>query len=430
MNACNASKLRRGKQLTRLRLVSPLCVLAWLAIALAGQNSGGSALDRSQILADVPRVPADGFTTVEVFIQTQGPFLFEIDTASANSVIDPELAAKLRLKRIGTVKVDDSSGKNKTKSDKYLIPSLTLGGLELNNITATTANLQGFSKRVYGILGFSAFREYQLVLDFPAGRIQLLRPGTLALDDKEAGSEVFHYETRYGLAAIPITLGDTKMLALIDTGNTGEFIVPDKVMKRLHFMYEPLAIGTFQTLTNSREVKYVHTRDTLTIGGYTCRNAGVVVGTGLKDANLGWFVLRQFRITFDQQRQLVEFARAASEFTLGNQVLADAPGDLSAYVGTYGPRVITLQEGQLLSKNADDPVIRLLPLGNDAFDPRSNPRGIFQFVRDAQGRVISLRMSHEEDDNGGRSDWESFDRAEVPTGASGSISPPRKNPRY
>lgn len=64
--------------------------------------------------------------------------------------------------------------------------------------------------------------------------------------------------------------------------------------------------------------------------------------------------------------------------------------ELQAYVGTYGPRRIWLEEGVLKYQRGTNPVYRLQPMGQDKFLLPDLARFRTQFVRDDAGNVVKL----------------------------------------
>jgi retinol-binding protein 3 len=64
--------------------------------------------------------------------------------------------------------------------------------------------------------------------------------------------------------------------------------------------------------------------------------------------------------------------------------------ELAAFVGTYGPRRVTLEDGVLQYQRDDWPKLRLLPIGQDMFLAGDFNHYLLRFERDASGRVVRL----------------------------------------
>ena len=65
-------------------------------------------------------------------------------------------------------------------------------------------------------------------------------------------------------------------------------------------------------------------------------------------------------------------------------------GELAAYVGNYGPRHVTVEDGNLYYQRGEAPKRRLLPIGNDRFLIGDLDDRLMRFDRDASGKVVRL----------------------------------------
>lgn len=70
--------------------------------------------------------------------------------------------------------------------------------------------------------------------------------------------------------------------------------------------------------------------------------------------------------------------------------LRTTPEELQSLVGTYGPRAITLENGELYYQRQDRPKYRLIPMGNDTFMLDGLDYFRVQFGRDETGAVAEL----------------------------------------
>jgi len=64
--------------------------------------------------------------------------------------------------------------------------------------------------------------------------------------------------------------------------------------------------------------------------------------------------------------------------------------NLAAFVGTYGPGHVTLEDGVLLCRRGDGPKNRLLPIGNDQFLVGDFDDRLMRFERDPSSKVVRL----------------------------------------
>jgi hypothetical protein len=69
---------------------------------------------------------------------------------------------------------------------------------------------------------------------------------------------------------------------------------------------------------------------------------------------------------------------------------------LNAYVGSFGPRNISVEGGVLYYQRQDRPKFRLLALGDDEFDLDGLPGFRVHFVRDASGAVAELQGQYDD----------------------------------
>jgi len=87
----------------------------------------------------------------------------------------------------------------------------------------------------------------------------------------------------------------------------------------------------------------------------------------------------RFRLTWAQRELQVRL----NPVTLGLE-------DLKPYLGVFGPRLITLENGALFYQRQDRPKYRLIPMGDDLFALDGLEYFRAQFVRDSSGAVTEL----------------------------------------
>jgi len=66
------------------------------------------------------------------------------------------------------------------------------------------------------------------------------------------------------------------------------------------------------------------------------------------------------------------------------------PGMLKQYVGSFGPRKITLENDQLFYQREDRPKMALVPLAEDLFKLKDVPYFRLRFDRDPSGSIIAV----------------------------------------
>jgi hypothetical protein len=251
---------------------------------------------------------------IEVKINGQGPFFFAIDTGGGMQAdIDPSVATQLNLQPTGKVLIGDPSRQNDREMELTTIASLTFGGAEFRNVTALI-RAQRITKdypEVDGFLGFALFTEYLLTLDYPAMQVRLAR-GALP---KANGADILPFEIENRIPVIELAVGRLRMKAHVDSGNfVAGFILPEEVVEQLTLLSEPVTVGHARSVTNKIEIKQAQLKDTIRIGSFQYPEATIAFPAP-SDTNVGFKILREFAITFDQKNKRMKFERPAANAT-------------------------------------------------------------------------------------------------------------------
>lgn len=251
---------------------------------------------------------------IEVRLNGQGPFFFAIDTGGGMQAdIDPSVATQLNLQPTGKVLIGDPSRQNDREMELTSIASLTFGGAEFRNVTALI-RAQRITKdypEVDGFLGFALFTEYLLTLDYPAMQVRLAR-GALP---KTNGADILPFEIENRIPVIEVAVGKLRMRAHVDSGNfVAGFILPEEVVEQLTLLSEPVTVGHARSVTNKIEIKQAQLKDTIRIGSFQYPEATIAFPAP-SDTNVGFKILREFAITFDQKNKRIRFERAPANAT-------------------------------------------------------------------------------------------------------------------
>lgn len=251
---------------------------------------------------------------IEVKLNGQGPFAFAIDTGGGMQAdIDPSVATQLNLEPIGKVRIGDPSRQNDTEIDATRISSLAFGGAEYRNVTALI-RAQRITKdypEVDGILGFALFTEYLLTLDYPNMQVRLARGALPAAN----GADILDFEIENRVPVIELAVGKLRMKAHVDSGNfVAGFLLPEEIVEQLTLLTQPVVVGHARSVTNQIEIKQAQLRDTIHIGSFDYPQATIAF-PALSDTNVGFKILREFAITFDQKNKRMKFERAATNAT-------------------------------------------------------------------------------------------------------------------
>jgi hypothetical protein len=261
---------------------------------------------------------------VEVKLNGQGPFAFMIDTgAGMQADIDTAVAERLNLRPSGRAINGDPSGENDREVATVAIESIMIGGVakgtrarrtgegvvEFRNVTAIVRphKITKDYPEVDGILGFALFSDYLLTLDYPAMQVKLSR-GALPPAN---GADILNLQIENRVPMVELAIGKIKMPAHIDSGNfVAGFILPEEIVEQLQMLSQPVPVGSARSVNNRIELKQVQLRSSIRIGGFEYSQPTITF-PALSDTNVGYKVLREFALTFDQKNGRLKLERPA-----------------------------------------------------------------------------------------------------------------------
>ena len=348
------------------------------------------AAAQSAPLANVPMTFPGPLPIVEVTINGKGPFHFTIDTgAQMQASVESSVINQLNLKPNGQVRGGDPSGRNPIVFDTVLLNSLSLGGVEFRDVTAISRQprIGPVLPGVDGILGFGLFTEYLLTLDYPGKQLRLAR-GELPATN---GADILPFENPHVIPVVEISIGDLKVKAHIDSGNMiGKFILPAALLDKLKLASEPITVGRARTVSNEIEIKEVRLSDTIKLGSFEFNQPTVTFPAIADVVNIGFKILHEFSLTFDQKNKRVELERPVVK--AADATAATPSIDVRDYVGAYGKRTISAEGNDLYLQRQGGPKIKLVPAGKDEFTVEPIPSARIKFVRDEKGKVLEVRI--------------------------------------
>ena len=284
-----------------LKLITAAIALCLTCVASAAAQNRTVAVAPMQFRGLMP--------VIEVMLNGQGPFVFAIDTGGGMQAdIDPSVATQLNLEPIGKFRIGDPSRENDREIEATRITSLTFGGAEFRNVTALirTQRITKDYPEVDGILGFALFTDYLLTLDYPAMQVRLAR-GSLPAANR---ADILDFEVENRVPVIELAVGKLRMRAHIDSGNfVAGFILPEEIVEQLTLLSAPVTVGHARSVTNQIEIKQAQLRDTIHIGSFDYPQPTIAFPAP-SDTNVGFKILREFAITFDQANKRIKFERA------------------------------------------------------------------------------------------------------------------------
>jgi hypothetical protein len=274
-----------------LKLITPVFVLLLLAGPLMAQNSA---------VGTAPMTFRGLMPVVEARLNGQGPFFFMIDTgAGMQADIDPSVLDRLKLQANGRVLNGDPSRENDRQVETARIDSVTLGGAEFRNVIAVVRpqKITSDYPDVDGILGFALFTDYLLTLDYPAMQVRLAR-GALP---NANGDDILGFELEDRIPVIEVAIGKIRVRAHVDSGNfVAGFILPEEIVEQLQLVSQPVNFGGARSISNRIELRQAQLKDTIHLGRFDFPQATITF-PALSDTNVGFKVLREFALTFDQK---------------------------------------------------------------------------------------------------------------------------------
>jgi hypothetical protein len=165
------------------------------------------------------------------------------------------------------------------------------------------------------------FTEYLLTLDYPAMQVRLSRGNLPAAN----GADILSFEIENRIPVIEVVVGKLRMKAHIDSGNfVAGFLLPEEIVEQLPLLSPPVIVGGARSVSNRIEIKQAQLRDTIHIGSFAYPQATIAF-PALSDTNIGFKILREFALTFDQKNKRMKLERAPNNTVTGSLVLQVKP---------------------------------------------------------------------------------------------------------
>jgi hypothetical protein len=269
-----------------------LFVLVAISVFLATPADPG-ATSTAEVL---PSQTCRGLFFVPVTFGEGGGTTLELllDTGASRTYLDSGALSRVLGRGVGVGKVS--------------LENARIGPFDIGTLRARILPLDRVSlalgRRVDGIIGFPAFRDVLLTLDYPAEEIRISRGGLPRPD----GREIFPYRgsRRPHLEA---EVGGRRMKVLLDSGATGRFaLLPTK---RLAWSVEPRTMKTSVGVGHVTVGEGGRLADSIQFGPLSFETPIVTL---VGDESLaGWHVLRHFVLTFDQKKKRVRMQAYATE---------------------------------------------------------------------------------------------------------------------
>lgn len=257
----------------------------------------------------VPMQPYGPYPAVPVMVNGTGPYLFLIDTgANGRARIDSSVVQRLRLPDVGTTTAGTVVS-DKTIQLRLTRAELQIGTRRYREVEAISNNYNTveYLPDIGGILAFDLFKDQLLTLDFCGRRVKI-DEGALPPAD---GRTILDYEDRDGIPYLPITIGDQRVMALLDTGDVRALDLPTAVVRQLYLASFPRPLGrpTVSVVGQTDGVNVATLEDPVVIGAQRFERTEVAFSTKWTVPILGSSLFRDTVLTFDQKNRRIRIER-------------------------------------------------------------------------------------------------------------------------
>ncbi len=292
-------------------LSSVLCLLTAGCFSFLHEAPRPGRTTLGSPLIVLPAQNLGDYLVIEVKWDRYGPYRFLVDTGSSVTLVSPDLAKRYGVKDAPAPLNARLMHVESAEGGTVLLPATTLRRLELgdarfDDVPALVYDCAPLSAhlgvKIDGLLGFPLFRETLLTLDYPRSRV-LLNPADSA---PLLPGVTIPFNNGSKTPLIPIRLHDTTFIALIDSGSDAPLSLNPVGLQPVYAV-GPRPGPTVGTLSGDHAALVGRLADTLTIGSYALPRPLVQVTDEL--SSIGGEVLRNFTVTFDQERNQVTFYR-------------------------------------------------------------------------------------------------------------------------
>lgn len=357
-------------------------------------------------VVEVPFEVENGWMVIPISVNGSRPLRYVFDTGASGTVgSNPAIVDSLNLKIVGKVQGRGAGGGGAV-SEMQLADNVnfSLGGIDLSN--GSLALGPAMAPGIDGVIGRAIFANLVVEIDWEKRIISFYEPSKY----KYSGSGKILPLT-FDDGGRPYTMGsvsltDEKMIPVklvvdtgaghtlsLDVGSSPGIKLPEGATKTV------LGRGASGEVTG-----YTGRIRAFEFGDHTFKDVPTTfpdsssgtAGLNGRQGNLGSGILRRFKIVYDYSRKqmIVEpnkFANDAFGTPMKNIAASSAPvapGNLSDYVGTYGNKEISVQDGGLYYQRIGGRGAPLRPIGKDKFALNTDAQ--ITFTRDAKNVVTEM----------------------------------------
>jgi predicted aspartyl protease len=373
-----------------------VCLLILLALAVAGCQSPfvPRQVELGQERVVVPMRLENGVPLVDVFINSQGPYTFVLDTGAHTVNISQQLSSKLDLPQSGFV-FASRPHKLPGLERAVRINTLRIGSAVFGEFDAVSCDFSEFhklSQKFDGILIFSLFTDHLLTMDFLRSEV-ILENGQLPKPD---GENLLPMDVRSGVPLIPVLVCDQLLRVLVDTGYNGNLILSDRLVDEKLPIKKRLE-GTSESITLAGIERHWSAQldGNVRLGGYLISNPVVDVSSRKPDGILGTAALSCFSLTFDQRSRVLRIGLDPRLSGLGGmRIRTKRDGWLVIEVKTDSrAERLGLKSGDLILQINDQTVANLEP---EVLRKLGEQKEIRKLILTRDGQRIEIEVPEKE----------------------------------
>ncbi len=259
----------------------------------------------------VPMDHSSGHVVVDVYLGDKGPYLFQVDTyASIDACLDDDLAEELGFPVVGTTL--NSDGRNTSTRNLVSIPELRLGDAVFKNARTLVDDYDWIGTRngrkVDGLLGFTLFRELVLGFDYPESRL-VLSKGSVT----EKSSYSLPFKAPSGSPDIVVEVEGLSLEVGIDTGFGGTLALHTSDAEDLPLDAKLKVVGQSRSAYSTYDIYGARLTKPVTLAAHALNRMNVTFMEGSARRLLGYGILKDFVVSFDQRTRRVSFVPPDSE---------------------------------------------------------------------------------------------------------------------
>lgn len=215
------------------------------------------------------------------------------DTGTNGNIVDLGIAHRLGLENLGASRsIDGSTGKPVPGFETF-IRGASLGGVPIDDARATAMAFDHPNE--VAIIGPNSFPGHYVVLDLARSRLRILadKPETSTGD----GVPYLGHDGA-ALPSLDLEFGGRSIPAILDTGNTSDFLLPLSMAADLPLEAPPVVIGMATSAAGTQDVYEARLAEDITVGGVVIPRPRVRFMEGGRP-NIGMPVLRRLTLMFD-----------------------------------------------------------------------------------------------------------------------------------